>query len=1070
MILDGVAEREASEARARAASEPPVPAVRRAKVYTQRDAARKAEVEGVIREELLRDPRSEIARAYLHERYGLAAGPAPPLGAPLGAPPPPDGRPLGGAATISAGKLLPAKTTVPKPAPERPGDEAWDDESEAGEAPDEGLLATGEGVYNLMTRGAIARGADLGASLGRQFSTTPATLHVPLSRYQRQTAGERGGGSTERSAFGGVHTLRLDPQYADAEVGGKTAIESEAPYAGAASGGAGDAGSAAKSSGAANHASGGGDIAAARGFEALQDAYSLHQFMIRKGVTLEKTPEFASFQRAHSNGWSAIAALIERMEDICGGAGVNVVLVDGKRLAALAAERSNGMGGLEPDQRHNVDVALVSCVANESARERLARAIGAEDAVSQAAADALAAADQERAQRAAEEASRLEAAVRVQRAWRLHAERLVMRRRIVAARAARRARFAELQGRFFAQWDEVQASRRVLVHVPSLPRGAGGGASGRNGGGGGDEARVREGGFMSRLCCVADPDVECVLVTPGGVDDDVLQYYLRLLDAGGVADAAARVCVASPELAPRLPAGLSLAQQLLSSPRALRRVRAFCRGREAYLVPAESAPEALELCVALDIPMLAPDPALAAHFSRRATARDVFGAAKVNVAPGATLGAGAGAERELYGALAGLMLEHPRTARWLLKLDDGARGLGHLYVDVAAIKPAADILAVAAQAPRRYAAGAAGTERAGACAGLEAALARHMPRRAVVVRPHAHVGEARGERLREGAGAGGGQPLAYRGFMLRLARTGGVLEAAPNEVTGSPSVNLLVEPTGVVRVLSTHEPVFCPPYVCVGAAFPQSSAPHRALAAAAEAVGAACFSVGVFGYVGVDFVTLREAGVLRLWAVDLDLRQPDSQVAFDLFDFIAQGVYDAESGAYRVADEAGEQGLLAAMSEAQYGGGALPEARAVSTSRRFYAAAHYASHPAIASMQYSTLMHDCRVENVTYDLAAKQGVAFHLFDSLAAGALGVLSVAREPRQALAGLARALDFTVAQVEALTGVGQIHVAAAAAADDEAPPSLPEVHGTLRFLSQAMDEAGVDAARAAEAAAAQ
>ena len=74
MILDGVAEREASEARARAASEPPVPAVRRAKVYTQRDAARKAEVEGVIREELLRDPRSEIARAYLHERYGLAAG------------------------------------------------------------------------------------------------------------------------------------------------------------------------------------------------------------------------------------------------------------------------------------------------------------------------------------------------------------------------------------------------------------------------------------------------------------------------------------------------------------------------------------------------------------------------------------------------------------------------------------------------------------------------------------------------------------------------------------------------------------------------------------------------------------------------------------------------------------------------------------------------------------------------------------------------------------------------------------------------------------------------------------
>ena len=42
----------------------------------------------------------------------------------------------------------------------------------------------------------------------------------------------------------------------------------------------------------------GGD---ARGFETLQDAYSLHQFMIRKGVAIEGTPEFSSFKRAHAS-------------------------------------------------------------------------------------------------------------------------------------------------------------------------------------------------------------------------------------------------------------------------------------------------------------------------------------------------------------------------------------------------------------------------------------------------------------------------------------------------------------------------------------------------------------------------------------------------------------------------------------------------------------------------------------------------------------------------------------------------------------------------------------------------
>jgi hypothetical protein len=123
-----------------------------------------------------------------------------------------------------------------------------------------------------------------------------------------------------------------------------------------------------------------------------------------------------------------------------------------------------------------------------------------------------------------------------------------------------------------------------------------------------------------------------------------------------------------------------------------------------------------------------------------------------------------------------------------------------------------------------------------------------------------------------------------------------VIEASPALVTGSPSVNLLIEPTGYVTVLSTHEQIFCPAYRFIGASFPQSSVPHAALAQAAEVVGLACFRSGIIGHIGVDFLALREQGALRLWAVDLNLQLTATQASFQMFDFVCKGAFDEQVG------------------------------------------------------------------------------------------------------------------------------------------------------------------------------
>eukprot|EP00983_Pelagomonas_calceolata_P048852 1141245-Pelagomonas_calceolata.AAC.7 len=54
----------------------------------------------------------------------------------------------------------------------------------------------------------------------------------------------------------------------------------------------------------------------------------------------------------------------------------------------------------------------------------------------------------------------------------------------------------------------------------------------------------------------------------------------------------------------------------------------------------------------------------------------------------------------------------------------------------------------------------------------------------------------------------------YQDFMNAFAVRGGVVEACPVCVVGSPQVNIFVDPLGHVALLSTHERIFTHPYRC----------------------------------------------------------------------------------------------------------------------------------------------------------------------------------------------------------------------------------------------------------------
>lgn len=90
-----------------------------------------------------------------------------------------------------------------------------------------------------------------------------------------------------------------------------------------------------------------------------------------------------------------------------------------------------------------------------------------------------------------------------------------------------------------------------------------------------------------------------------------------------------------------------------------------------------------------------------------------------------------------------------------------------------------------------------------------------------------------------------------------------------------------------------------PQYVNIGAAFPQTSVPFKALRDASIAIGQRLYNKNVMGYASIDYVvfiaqvirltiplTLIQNKQLKLWAVDLKLHLTDNALYHQICDYV----------------------------------------------------------------------------------------------------------------------------------------------------------------------------------------
>ena len=357
-----------------------------------------------------------------------------------------------------------------------------------------------------------------------------------------------------------------------------------------------------------------------------------------------------------------------------------------------------------------------------------------------------------------------------------------------------------------------------------------------------------------------------------------------------------------------------LAQKLLDRPGAISRIRSMIGNPElAMMLPFMVSPAEVELAVRLGIPMFGTHPDLA-WLGTKQGSRQVFLDEDVPHPVGLDVTDRADLER----AVAELRAQRPRARRAIAKLNDGVSGLGNAQIELALVDHS-----------------------------LEAALELEDTQ------------------------------ITVEEYLAAFDEQGGIVEElVEGDDFRSPSVQLRMSPSGQVDILSTHDQVLGGPnnQTYFGCHFPADPEYAARLAAEGLKVGRRLVREGALGRAAVDFVAVRDGGLWRLNAVEINLRCGGTTHPFFALQTLTDGVYEPLSGEYRTR-----------LGDLKY-----------------YAATDHLDSPAYQALTPDDLLDVVAERGLGWDRETETGVLLHMVSALAtSGRVGLTAIGNTLEEARA---------------------------------------------------------------------
>jgi hypothetical protein len=415
------------------------------------------------------------------------------------------------------------------------------------------------------------------------------------------------------------------------------------------------------------------------------------------------------------------------------------------------------------------------------------------------------------------------------------------------------------------------------------------------------------------------PHTQLVYITSQPISQTIIDYYLNLLPGIPGSHARKRLTLISCHDGGDQP----LTMKILERPRLLERIRlAISDTASTHMTCFNATSLERTLAVRLGIPIYSCDPSLC-WLGTKSGSRKVFKEAGVYLPEGSE---DLRSWDDIVSSIVELKRRDPDLRKVVLKLDQGFSGEGNAVFSV---------------------------EGAPAGESLRTWIETELPR--------AIVFEASGE--------------TWTRFLAKFEEMAGIVEAwIEGTDRRSPSVQCRIYPAGGASVISTHDQVLGGPsgQIFLGCSFPASQEYRLEIQRAGLRVGEVLQRYGALGRFGVDFVSVRESGGWRHYAIEINLRKGGTTHPFLMLQFLTDGRYQQDTGLYLT-----------------------PTGR-----ERYYYASDNLQSDAYRGFTPEDLIDIAVDHGLHFHGGTQQGVVFHLVGALSEfGKLGVLCIGDSDQRA-----------------------------------------------------------------------